>query len=84
MSRSASPKEKIVGRRLKSIAYLWYGGLDPLYKRLPGATRTAALVVQTGEAGPDLAAALRTELGPDAWAFITGATDEIRDRRQAA
>lgn len=69
----------MVPRRVRALAYLWYGGLDPLYRRLPMAARTTALHLQRGKLSPELAQALQQEVGPGAWAWLTGATDTLTD-----
>ncbi len=79
MSQRASHKTQIITRRMKALAYLRYGGLDPLYRRLPQSSRTAALALQKGELGPELAQALQQELGAEGWRFIVGEIGTLVD-----
>lgn len=79
MTQSALPKTTILPRRAKALAYLRYGGLDPLYRRFPQSARTVALALQRGVLQPDLAQALQQELGPSGWAFLTGAVNTLAD-----
>lgn len=83
MPRALSNKIEINPRRLKAVAYLLYGGLDPLHKRLPVAARTVAYQVQQGMVGEDVAEALQAELGEQGWAFVTGRRNELIDTQAA-
>lgn len=86
MSSTPAPipgnKKPIISRRLKALAVLRYGGLDPFFKRLPWASRTMTLALQRGQVSPAVAEALARELGHDGWKFVTGDSDTFSDEKQ--
>lgn len=79
MGKGRSDTVSIIPRRAKALAFLRYGGLDPLYKRLPQSHRTVAQALQRGVLQEELADAMAKEVGADAWAFITGSRNDLVD-----
>lgn len=76
-------KTKFISRRVKALAILWKGGVDPFYKGFKACYRTVADAMKAGEAGPALAREFERELGPDGWRWATGQTDTLIDTKRA-
>lgn len=70
--------------RLRAAAILRFGKVDALHRRLPVCGRAVWERVARGAVRGELAEAMARELGPDAWAFVTGASNTLTDERRAA
>lgn len=65
--------------RLRAVAILRFGSVDALYKRLPICPRAVAYQVGRGALSDQMQEALTRQIGPDAYRFIVGKTDVLRD-----
>lgn len=62
-------------QRLRGVALVLFGSVDGLHRRLPRCPRATTLQLAQGRLAEDVQAALQRELGPQGWAFVTGASD---------
>lgn len=73
------PIPRSAGRRLRAWAILNCGHQHRLHAQLPVSPRTLAVQLHNGQLSEQVAQALQTALGPEAWAFFTGKADVLRD-----
>jgi len=71
-------------RRLHAVAILRFGKVDTLFRLLPFCQRAVRNQLMRGRLSASVAAALVTALGDDGFAFVTGASDNLRDVPTAA
>lgn len=58
---------------------MFKGGVDRVAKSTSFASRTLSVQMTRGELSAEMAEQLRAVFGEEAWAFITGQTDTLRD-----
>lgn len=73
----------VSARRLHVAAYLKFGGVDKLLKQTPVTARAVWAQLQRKRLTEPVRTALESALGPDAWAFVTGTVDTLRDAAPA-
>lgn len=66
-------------RRLRAVAILRFGTIDALHKRLPLCSRAIDAQFHRGRLSTLLVDGLTSTIGAEAFAFVTGQTDTLRD-----
>lgn len=68
-------------RRFRAVAILLFGSVDALHKRLPLGSRAIANHIKRGDLPEPVRRALIEQIGTEAWRFVSGDSDMIRDAR---